>query len=218
LEDDVKLTLYYAPFACSLIPLVTLHESGAQFDVQPISLKNGEQRSADYLRINPKGKVPALMIDGEPLTENVAILTWLARAFPEKRLLPTDPKESIKALSLMAWCASGLHPPITRVFFPARYCDLPGTEENVRKLGVEEVLKNFAIVNSLLAGKDWIFGHWTAVDAYLFWVWRRFSMSKVEITSVPNYAGHAMRMMDRDSVQRALAFERDVLAQAAKTA
>ena len=214
----MKLTLYYAPVACSLVPLVTLHESGAEFDVQPISLKDGQQRSPEYLRINPKSKVPVLVIDGEALTENVAILTWLAGAFPAAKLLPTDPKNAIKALSLMAWCASGLHPPLTRIFYPARFCDAPGSEESVRKLAVEEVVKSFKIVDGLLAGREWVFDHWTAVDAYLFWVWRRFGIFKIELPPFPNYAGHGERMMKRESVQRALAFERKVLARAEKAA
>ncbi len=214
----MKLKLYYAPIACSLVPLVTLHESGAEFEVQPISLKNGQQRSAEYMRINPKSKVPVLVIDGEALTENVAILTWLAGAFPAAKLLPTDPKNSIKALSLMAWCASGLHIPLGRLNAPARTCDAPGSEESVRRLAVEEVVRNFRIVDAMLAGKEWVFDHWTAVDAYLFWVWRRFGLFKIEIPSFPNYAGHAERMMKRQSVQRALSFEKEVQAQAEKAA
>jgi len=214
----MKLTLYYAPVACPLVPLVTLHESGAEFEVRPISLKDGQQHNADYLRLNPKGKVPVLVVDGEALTENVAILTWLANAFPAKKLLPTEPKNAIKALSLMAWCASGLHPPLTRVFYPARFCDAPGSEENTRKLAVAEVIKNFKIVDGMLAGKEWMFDHWTAVDAYLFWVWRRFGTSKIEIPPFRNYAAHAERMLKRDSVKRALAFEREVQARAEKAA
>ena len=185
----MKLTLYYAPIACSLVPLVTLHESGADFEVKPISLKNKQQHNSDYLRINPKAKVPVLVVDGEALTENVAILTWLAGAFPAKKLLPTDPKNAIKALSLMAWCASGLHPPLTRIFDPARYCSVPGSEESIRKFALKEVVKNFKIVDGMLAGKEWMFDHWTAVDAYLFWVWRRFGVFKIEIPPFPNYAG-----------------------------
>ena len=214
----MKLTLYYAPIACSLVPLVTLHESGADFEVKPISLKNKQQHDADYLRINPKGKVPVLVVDGEALTENVAILTWLASAFPVAKLLPTDPKNAIKALSLMAWCASGLHPPLTRIFYPGRFCNMPGSEESVRELAIEEVIKNFRIVDGMLAGREWMFDHWTAVDAYLFWAWRRFGMFEVEIPSFPNYAGHGERMMKRDSVKRALAFERAVEARAEKAA
>lgn len=211
----MKLTLYYAPIACSLVPLVTLYEAGAQFDVKPLSLKD---KPAEFLGVNPKGKVPVLLIDGEPLTENVAILTFIASAFPEKKLLPADPKNWIKALSLMAWCGSGMHPPLTRIFYPARFCDAPGTEEHTRKLAVDEVVKNFKIADALLAGREWVFDHWTAVDAYLFWVWRRFSFHKTEIPSFPNYAAHAERILKRDSMQRALAFERDVLERAAKVA
>ena len=210
----MKLKLYYAPIACSLVPLVTLHESGAEFEVKPISLKNKQHHDAEYLRINPKAKVPVLVVDGEPLTENVAILTWLAGAFPEKKLLPAG-KNAIKALSLMAWCASGLHPPLTRIFDPARYCSVPGSEESVRKLAVGEVIRNFKVVDDMLAGKEWMFDHWTAVDAYLFWVWRRFGIFKIEIPSFPNYAAHGERMVKRDSVKRALAFEREVQARAA---
>src|SRR2546428_10377257 len=177
----MKLTLYYAPIACSLVPLVTLHESGAEFDVKPISLKNKQQHDADYLRINPKGKVPVLLVDGEPLTENVAILTWLANAFPANKLLPRDPKNSIKALSLMAWCASGLHPPLTRIFDPARYCSVPGSEESIRKLALEEVIQNFRIVDGMLAGKEWTLHHWTAVDSSVFWVCQRLAAFHIEI-------------------------------------
>src|SRR6266581_1814401 len=180
----MRLTLYYAPIACSLVPLVTLHESGAQFEVKPISLKNGQHKTSEYMRINPKSKVPVLVVDGEALTENVAILTWLASAFPTAKLLPTNPKNAIRALSLMAWCASGLHPPLTRIFDPARYCSVPGSEESIRKLALEEVIKNFKIV----------------------------------IPPFPNYAAHGERMMKRESAKRALAFEREVLAQAAKAA
>ena len=120
---------------------MTLHESGAEFDVKPISLKNKQQHDVEYLRINPKAKVPVLVVDGEVLTENVAILTWLVNAFCAKKLLPTDPKNAIKALSLMAWCASGLHPPLTRIFDPARYCSVPGSEESIRKLALKEVIQ-----------------------------------------------------------------------------
>jgi glutathione S-transferase len=214
----MKLTLYYAPIACSLVPLVTLHESGAEFEVKPISLKNKQQHDVEYLRINPKAKVPVLVVDAEALTENVAILTWLANAFPARKLLPSDPKNSIKALSLMAWCASGLHPPLSRIFDPARFCNTPGSEENVRKLAIEEVIKNFRIVDGMLAGKEWMFDHWTAVDAYLFWVWRRFGIFKIEIPVFPDYAGHGERMIKRESVKRALAFEREVQVRAEKAA
>ncbi|MFM9883829.1 MAG: glutathione S-transferase family protein [Burkholderiales bacterium] len=211
----MKLTLYYAPVACSLVPLISLHEAGAQFDVHPVSLKNGEQKKPEYLKVNPKGKVPALSVDGDILTENVAILSFLARSFPDAKLLPTDPKNSIKALSLMGFCGAGMHPPLTRINGPQRFCDVPGTEESVRKLALEEVIKNFKVADGILAGREWLFDHWTAVDAYFFWVWRRFGLFNIPIPSFPNYAAHGERMMKRASVQKAFALEKEVQAKEA---
>lgn len=208
----MKLTLYYAPFTCALVPLIALHEAAAQFSVETISLKKGQQRTPEYLRINSKGKVPVLMADGDLLTENVAILSFLAAAFPAARLLPGDAKNGIRALSLMGWCASGLHPPLSRIHGPAKFCDLPDGQASVIRLSVEEQLKNFNIVETMLAGRDWVFDDWTVLDAYLFWAWRRFGQLSTAIPSYPNYAAHGERMMKRASVEKALAFEKAVLA------
>ncbi len=211
----MKLTLYYAPIACSLVPLITLHEAGAQFTVEPVSLKKGQQRTPEYLHLNPKGKVPILEADGELITENVAILTFLANMFPAARLLPDEPQLAIKALSLMGWCASGLHPALSRINTPSKICELSGSEESIRRLAREDLVKGFGIVDAMLDGRDWVFGAWTAVDAYLFWVWRRFGQLSPSVPSFPNYAAHAARMAKRASVQKAFAFEQEVLAREA---
>jgi len=214
----MKIELYYAPIACSLVPLITLYEAGALFEVHPISLRKGEQRTPAFLAVNPKGKVPALAIDGEPLTENPAILTWIAQAYPQAKLLPAGPKDAIRALSLMAYCASGIHPHLGRINGPGKFCDVPGSEESVRRLAAAEVRKAFRIVDGMLAGRQWMFDHWTAVDAYLFWVWRRAGQFQLDLSPFSSFAAHAQRMLGRASVQRALEYEREVLAQAEKAA
>jgi len=122
-EPTMQLTLYYAPISCALVPYVALTEARAQFDVRVINVRGGEQLSADYLKINPKHKVPVLLVDGQPLTENVAILQWIAHQFPEARLLPTG-FDAFKAISLLTWCASGIHPHLTPNLAPERYCDV----------------------------------------------------------------------------------------------
>lgn len=209
----MQIKLFYAPTACSLVPLVTMLDAGIAHEVQPVSIKNGEQKKPEYLAINPKGKVPALSVDGDIITENVAILSFLHGAFPGAKLLPADQKQYIKAVSLMGFCGSGMHPPLTRMFAPQRFCDVAGTEESTRKLAFEEQVKNFKVADSLLAGREWLFDHWTAVDAYFFWVWRRFGQLKPDAQSMfPNYAAHGERMMQRASVQKAMAFEKDVMA------
>ena len=75
----MEILLYYAPNACSLVPYVTLTEAGATFEVRKLNLGKGQQNSADYLKLNPKHKVPLLVVDGRRLTENVAIQIWVAR-------------------------------------------------------------------------------------------------------------------------------------------
>src|SRR4051812_10145773 len=101
-ESTMPLKLYYAPLTCALVPFVTLTEAGAEFQVENVNSRSGQLRTPEFLALNPKHKVPVLVIDGEPLTENIAIQLWIARRYPAARLLPADPLAEIKAISLMA--------------------------------------------------------------------------------------------------------------------
>src|SRR5271157_3757143 len=85
------LTLYYSPGACSMAPHIALEEAGAPYTLQLVSIPKGEQQAAKYLNVNPRGKVPTLMTDEGVLTENVAILTYIARSSPHAKLLPDEP-------------------------------------------------------------------------------------------------------------------------------
>jgi len=103
----MQLILNYAPNACSLVPYslvpyVTLTEAGAPFEVHPLNFRKSQHMTPEYLQLNPKHKVPVLVIDGAPLTENVAIQVWIARHFPAARLLPADPMQELLAISLLA--------------------------------------------------------------------------------------------------------------------
>lgn len=93
----MRLALAYSPLACSLVPYILLTEAGAQFDLLPVNLAKRENTNPEYLRLNPKGKVPTLFIDGEPLTENVAIQIWIASPFPQAKLMPTGALEYARA-------------------------------------------------------------------------------------------------------------------------
>jgi glutathione S-transferase len=91
------LTLYYAPGACSMAAHIVLEESGEPYEAKQVDLAKGEQRSDEYLKIHPLGRVPAMRLDnGEPLSENTAILPYLGKRFG---LWPTDPVGEAKALS-----------------------------------------------------------------------------------------------------------------------
>ena len=206
----MQLILYYAPNACSLVPYVTLTEAGAAFEVRPLNFRKSQHMMPEYLQLNPKHKVPVLVIDGMPLTENVAIQTWIARNFAASRLLPADPIEELKAISLLAWCASGIHPLLSRINSPARVCDLPGAEESVRRHAVQQLFANYKIADDMLADREWFFDHFTAVDAHFFWCFRRGTQFNLDLSQSENCMAHFERMKQRASVRKLLAYEQEV--------
>jgi glutathione S-transferase len=214
----MKLTLYFAPMTCALVPFVTLTEAGADFDVQPVNTRNGGNRTPEFLRLNPKHKVPVLVIDGEPLTENVALQIWINRQFPKAKLLPADPKEEIRAISLMAFCASGIHPHLTPNARPQNYCDLPGSEESVKRVANKMLFEDFDLIESWLAGREWFFSHFTACDAYFFWCFKRAVSFKLDLAAFANCHAHFERMKQRPSVQKVMAYEKKLQEEFARAA
>jgi len=206
----MQLILYYAPITCALVPYVTLTEAGAPFEARPLNFGKAQHLAVEYLAVNPKHKVPVLVIDGQSLSENVAIQIWIARNFPAAKLLPAAPMQELQAISLMAWCASGLHPFIFRIFAPQRCCDIPGAEQSVRRLAQEQLFENLRIADDLLAGREYFFEHFTAADAHFFWCFRRATQLDLDVSQFGNCLSHFERMKRRPSVQKVLAYEAEV--------
>lgn len=202
-----ELTLYHSPTACSTAPFILLCEAGAEFSVEPVDLRKGQQKQSDFLRLNPKGKVPVLVVDGNPLTENLAIQVWIARMFPVAHLLPRELIQECQAISLMTWWATGLHPFITPQVRPERYCDLPCSEDSVRRCTQIPLLNGLKLANDMLVGREWFFDHFTAPDAYFFWALRRAQQVGVDTALLVNCTAHLERVQNRPSVQRALEWE-----------
>jgi len=207
----MELTLYYAPIACSIAPYITLTEAGAAFDVKPVNIFKGEQLTPEFLSVNPKHKVPAMVCDGKVLTENVAIHTWVAQTFPKANILPVDEWQRLQAQSVLAWCSAGIHPFLTRMNKPERVCDTPGSEQRVRQLATEALFENYAIADSMLADREYFFEHLTAADAHFFWAFRRGGLFKLDLSKFPHCVAHLERMQRRESVKKALAYEQEVL-------
>jgi len=214
----MKLTLCYAPQTCATVPFITLTEAGADFEVRNLNSRSGQLKSAEFLALNPKHKVPVLIIDGEPLTENLAIQVWIARNFPAAKLLPADPMAEVKAISLMSFCGSGIHPHLTPNARPENYCDLPGSAENVKKVGNKLLFEDFVVVENMLAGREWFFDHFTAADAYFFWCFRRAISFKLDLSQFKNCMAHLEHMQQRTSVQKLVAHEKRVMEEFAKAA
>jgi glutathione S-transferase len=214
----MKLTLCYAPQTCATVPYITLTEAGAVFDVMNLNSRAGELRSPAFLRLNPKHKVPVLIVDHEVITENLAIQMWIARQYPAAKLLPAAPPQEIKAISLMSFFGSGIHPHLTPNARPENYCDLPDSADSVKRVGNKLLFEDFAVVENLLAGREWFFEHFTACDAYFFWCFRRAMSFKLDLSPFKNSMAHCARMRQRASVQTLEVHEAQVMAEFATAA
>ena len=206
----MQLALYYAPISCSLVPYIALTEAGADFEVRVVDFRRGGHLSEEYLRINPKHKVPVLVIDGEPLTENVAIQLWIARHYTQAKLLPGG-QDEFRAISLLAWCAPGIHPFLTPNVLPQRYCDLPNSADSVQRCAQKVYLENIQIAENLLTNRQWFFDDFTLPDIYFFWCFRRGIQFKIDMSPFQQCQAHFDRVAQRASVSKLLAFESEVL-------
>ena len=207
----MKLTLYYAPIACSLVPLITLNESGAPFDVHTVLLAKGQQKTPEYLKLNPKGKVPALAIDGDVLTENVAILTYVARSHPQAGLLPPDAIGEARALSAMTYFSNTVHPAFTHFNRPERFTSDEAGIPGVKSKGRENFHALLAEVDGLLTGKQWLAAdRFSVADLYamVFYGWGvRIELPVKELKS---YTALKDRVIARPAVRRILEREKNM--------
>jgi glutathione S-transferase len=191
--------------------MVALEEIGVPFETHLVKRALGEHQSAQYLALNPKGQVPTLVVDGRPLTENVAIQVFLARSFPAARLLPLETLDAeIEALRLMSWFASSIHPAIVRRRFPERTCDVPESFARTRDIAGAQLENAFALIETQLQeDREWLLGDWSIVDAYFLWLWFRATGLGLDADDYAGCRALAQRVMERPSVVRALGRCRD---------
>lgn len=183
------LTLYFSPGSSSMAVHIALHETGVTFEARPLSLKRNETRTPEFLKINPAGKVPTLLIDGRPLVEVAGILFYLARRFPEAGLLPHgDIEAEARVVSWMSFIASALHP--------------------ARQRGMEYASEIYGLADRQL-GSGWVLGErYSIADIHLFRVyWRLFNSLHPAPGTFPNLDAHYAKMMSRSAVQRTIEAE-----------
>ena len=206
----MSLKLYYSPGACSLAPHIALEETGADYQPVLVKLADGAQRTPEYLAVNPKGRVPALADDGLVVTENPAVLRYIARKYPDAAVWPDDPADEARCLEWLGWCASTIHVAYAHVRRPERYAAGDAAKADVVEKGRQTCRDVWAQVEERFAGSssDWAAGrHYSVADPYVFtfWTWGRgpnlgFDMAR----DFPAWTAHAKRMGERPAVQRAL--------------
>jgi glutathione S-transferase len=183
------LTFWFSPGSSSMATHIALHEVGAAFDARLVSLPKKEQFSPEFLALNPDAKVPTLAIDGRVLTEVAGTLFYLARRFPEARLLPTgDIEAEAQVVSWMSFIAATVHP--------------------ARRAGVARLYEVFAVAETKLANRAWAVGDYSIADIHLFRLfWRWMNSGGPTPGSFPAISAHYDRMMQRPAVRRVLEIE-----------
>lgn len=209
------ITLYIAPGSCSRVPLIALNAVGVPFEWSVVRFMTGEHKSTGFKQINPKGKVPAVVIDGAALTENVAILTHLNALFPEAGLLPptATPIDAARQIADLSFCSTTLHPLVTRIRMSHMFAG-PEYARVVHDLGTEAMREFFALVEARLGDGDYWYGDaWSVMDAYLHWVFWRVEGAGFAVAEYPAFTAHNDRMLARPAVRAALAIEAEATKQ-----
>lgn len=206
----MPIALYYSPGSCSLAPHIALHEIGRPFELRKFATADRANYSAEYLAINPKGRIPALQIDGFVLTENPAILAYLGRRFPSAGLYPADASEAeARCLELLAWSSNTVHVAYAQLLRPERFVPNERSYPAVKDSGRINYERCLADIEKRLQSQEYAVGaQFTVVDPFWLVFYRWGMRSSYDMRNrFPAYTAYAKRLCERPSVQRALAAE-----------
>jgi glutathione S-transferase len=200
------IRFFHSPGSCSLASLIALEEAGAEYEIVPTSTKAGDQRKPEYLAINPKGRVPALVTERGVLTENVAILAWIAQAFPAAKLAPTDPWGFAQAQAFNSYLASTVHVAHAHRHRGYRWADEESSFEDMRRKVPQSVGEAFALIETELFKGPYVLGQaYSICDAYLFTLADWLEGDGVDPARFPRVLEHRERVRGRPALARALA-------------
>lgn len=203
------LTLYYAANSCALATHLALEHAGAPYDLVRVDFATQQQRSADYLQINAKGRVPALVTPRGVLTETPALLQFVAQSWPAAKLLPLDdPFLLAEANAFASYLCSTVHVAHAHRMRGARWADDPAAWAAMQKKVPQSVGDAFAVVEHELLRGPWVLGATlSACDYYLLTIARWLEADGVDLARLPRVLDHRRRMLALPLVQRVIAQE-----------
>lgn len=203
------LILYYTPGACSRASHLALREANARFELRTVDFTVSEQRSAEYLRINPKGRVPALATDRGIITENPAILAYVAQTHPEARLAPLDdPFLFARMQSFNSYLCATVHVAHAHLRRAERWADDPAAQAELRRKAPSVVDGCFQLIENEFLEGPWVLGQgYSVADVYLFTLTQWLPLHRLDLARYPRVAEHHARMLARPAVQATLQAE-----------
>lgn len=209
------IELHFGPGACSFVPHAGLEvikaATGHDFVAHPVKLHKGEQRTPEYLAINPNGQVPALVVDGKPLTQIVAICDYLDRRFPEAGLLPTQTWERAQAMSRFAWMNNTVHPTFTHVFMPERFTDDEAAQAAIKRFAIAQYRRYLERIQQWAAdaGSSFLLGdRLSFLDIYSLTLLRWGGFAGIDPETFPALWALVQRVAKTEPVAAAIERER----------
>ena len=200
------LNIFFEVGTCALASHIALEEAGVEYQATHISFRENQQSSTEFLAVNPKGRVPALVTDRGVLTETPAILAYIAQTFPDKKLAPiNDPFAFGRVQAFTNYLCSTVHVAHAHRMRGQRWASQETSFEDMRRKVPQSVGDCIGLIeNDMLAG-PWVMGEdYTICDPYLLTVSRWLKGDSVDVSRFPKVADHMNRMQERPAVQKVL--------------
>ena len=201
------MKLYYTPMTCALSVHIALEESGADYETQKINFANNEQRSPEFLAINPKGRVPVLVTDQGTLTETPAMLAYIAQKFPAAKLAPLDDLfKFAEVQSVNSYLCSTVHVAHAHRVRGIRWADDEQAHESMKKKAPQNMADSCKLIEEQILKGPYIMGNdFSISDIYLNTICRWLASDNVEISDYPNLNAHFQLVSERPAVKKIIA-------------
>lgn len=203
------MILYYTPHTCALASHIALETAGAKYEAKRIDFRTTEQRSPEYLKVNPKGRVPALVTGRGILTETPAILLYVAQSFPKSNIAPLDdPFRLAEVQAFNSYLCSTVHVAHAHRVRGTRWADDEAAIEAMKKKVPHSVGECFELIEREMLRGPWVMGEtYTISDMYLFTLSQWLEGDGVDINRFPKLADFRQRMADHPIVKKVIAQE-----------
>ena len=201
--------LYYAPGTCALASHIALQEAGAAYTTERLDFKSNQQNSPEYLAINPKGRVPALVTDRGTLTETPAMLAFIAQSFPQAKLAPLgDPHAFAQVQAFNSYLCSTVHVAHAHKGRGYRWATDEASFADMKRKVPQSVGATFGLIERDMLKGPWVMGDsYTICDPYLFTLAQWLEGDSVDLSTLPKVMEHRNRMSERPAVRKVLAEE-----------
>jgi glutathione S-transferase len=203
------LRLYYTPNTCALASHIALEQAGAAYETVRVDFDSNEQRKPQYLAVNPKGRVPALVTERGILTETPAILVFIAQSYPKSGLAPLDdPFVLAQMQAFNSYLCSTVHVAHAHRMRGTRWSDDPATIEGMKHGAPKSVAAAFGLIEDGMLKGPWVMGETCSIcDMYLFTLAQWLEADGVDTAKLPRVMAHRRRMAEQPAVRRALGAE-----------